>query len=287
MKKFWFSLSLTIITSLSYAQEAKVWEIDLNGKDLESFHKDFQTPLKTYFSQLQDAQVIDSVFHSTILKSMNFAPLGRLKLLPLREIDCPAVFCKDIALQKALNKELQQNRLMLVSNPFAGFSGVTLEQDQPAILPIAETIGGDHDHDLAIIGISPDLTIDILEHELFHTRDYKNQKLKAKLASIKALLNAKYPKGYKGIESYIYETRAYTFQQEYVANNTRETEYTFNDSKLEIYPKEKYVESKSFEIRMKMRFIQSQLNDVLKRPELSSDEIESLKRMVDEALKMK
>lgn len=280
-------LSLYALTT--FAQTIEIKKINIHsGPDLGTFRQEFQQPIFIFFSQLQEEKVIDDVYTVKPNLGMNMSPFGKLNLLPERSMNCGPVICKDIELQRKLNKELSSDRLILITHPWGGASGITFEPKQSGLQPFFDNLGSDKDDSKSIMAFAPDLSMDVLHHELNHAHDYKDPQVQEKISEIRDIMKTKDLKGYKTVESYIYEMRAYNSQTKYLKNNLREEEFYFDDEKMVTLkkPGKDYAEDIIRVNEHKKRMYQDRLNSALKSKALTDEEITRVKEVIEEALSL-
>jgi hypothetical protein len=271
-----------------FAQSIELKKIDIYSEvELGTFLPSYQQPIFKYFSQLQNEKVISDVYILKPNLGMNMSPFGGLNILPEQPMKCDIVVCKDTELQIKLNKELKNGRLILITHPWGGANGTTFEPNK-LLQPFFENLGLEKDEKKSIIAFSPNLTLDVLHHELNHDHDYLNPEVQSKISQIREIMFAKDLKANKVVESYIYEARAYTAQSEYLKSHVRDIEFYFDDEKMQTLNREgkEYLEDTLMLNESKKRMYKDRLERALLSKVFTRDEADKIRKIIEEALSL-
>ncbi len=273
-----------------YGQDQDIRKFNFDsGPDIEDINPKILTPLKKYFNELKEEAVIDEAYSVDLeLGDLSFNPFGKLNHLPEKEMKCNAVFCKDIELQKKLNSELQNGRLILVADPWTSFNGLAIDVNQPTVKSFFKKIAPNGNAQKSMLIISGKMTADVLHHELTHASDDENAELIKQLEEINDLLGPNEIECEKTIRSYIYETRAYNAQEQYLMSELRTTEYKLKDedfeTSIELVQKEKFLDEQLTVLGIKKNVYSKRLNQSLDKASIKEDDLSKIRDLISKSL---
>jgi hypothetical protein len=299
MKSFFLSLFVLVSLPLAYSQEKKFEEFKIDSEaSYSSYSENAKKYLKQYFSSLKELGIAENnkFYISNIdLGRFTLDPFGVLAHLPEKEINCQFVFCKDIELQKRLNQEISNGRLVLVTHSWTNYNAAAMDSDSPVLQKIFDELDKKDLSGKSILIITPSTALDTLEHELYHADDHLNSSLKKLLEDLEFLITAGKTDCNTALKlisrSYVFEMRAYIHQENYLNNNVRPKEYLLKDSAsgqiIEEVESMNYKENGLRMIKVKKDYYQARLDGAISKAVLSQSQLEDLRSMIEVLLSYK
>lgn len=281
-----FVLGMMVFSAVSSFSSSGLVISKLDMASVESFSylmERFRKPFYNYFSKLLEEKVVSGVYKIEPDIAMGISPFAQVNInLPVNQMDCEAVLCKDILAQKLVNTELKEGRLILLSRPYGGAAGITIES-HPSLEPFYRIIDSKADKNKALLVLSPEAAHDVIHHELNHAYDYENSELAEVLESVELLIKDK--KKLKLITSYIMEYRSYQSQEKYLKTNIRSTEYVFNEDTYRTETKNgiDYLEDVLWINNKKIKMYEERYESAMSKTQVTPETIQLIRELVDKA----
>ncbi|MBX2988593.1 MAG: hypothetical protein KF802_11915 [Bdellovibrionaceae bacterium] len=165
----------------------------------------------------------------SFLPGLRYSPYAKAPLRPLES--CPAVFCHDVDLQKRLNAEVRQGRLVLIAEAGKGFiAAVPSDSEKTRQLKLQG--GGDVLVRKSLLIITPKTLLSTVVHELTHAEDNEGKKLKPLFDRIRALHEAGHLASASGrtINQFPGEVRAYDNEMRFILKRSRSREFLADEA---------------------------------------------------------
>lgn len=279
-------IALFFSISFVFAQENGVSPFDVNSET--------RTEMKDFLNSLVHSGAIQqNKFYSSKVsldKNVSMNPFGVLATLPDKVMDCELIFCKDIELQKKLNQEMSEGRLILVSHAKSGFNAVMISKDHLNVDLITNDLGMKKlSHGLTLV-ITPQTNNGILAHELYHAKDDANSGLNKLWDELKLLVSGGDPnlnkELYFAAGKYAIESRAYNEQEKYLTKFSRESEFVYNEDEKVVQEvnQEQFVEDSLLEIANSKAWYQEKLDDSYTRSILKEGVAEKIRNLIKTAI---